>query len=96
MATPIGLGVGLTDKSSTIASGGVAQILAAANKGRSGLAIYNASAGDLWISFVGTAAAAPPSIKILSGAYYETPAPFNTACSIFGATTSQAFTAWEW
>jgi hypothetical protein len=71
----------------------------AANANRIGYWIQNNSAGDLWINEIGgTAAASQPSIKIVSGALYESPV---TGCpvgaiSIYGATTSQAFTAREW
>lgn len=88
----------LTDRSGTIATGGVAQTLMAANSQRRGYWVQNVSSGDLWISAVGTAAASQPALLIPPRALYEvcdgtTP---NTALSIFGATTGQAFTAREW
>lgn len=90
--------VALGDKSGTIASGGAAQTLIAANEGRQGFCIQNQSTGDLWFSSVGTAAATQPSFWLPAGAYYETPvgAAPGTLISIYGATTSQAFAAREW
>lgn len=93
-----GTGLAYTSQSGTVTSGGAAQSLAAANANRAGFSIQNLSTGDLWISDVGTAAAAQPSLKIPAGALYEYPihgVP-RTALSIFGATTSQAFCAREW
>lgn len=86
-----------TNKSGTITLGGTAQTLAAANTSRRGLIVQNLSSGDLWISPFGTAAASQPSLKIAVGAYWEMPINMITsaAISIFGATTAQAFTAWE-
>jgi len=86
------------NKSGTIATGGLAQVLAAANSARVGLFIQNNSTGDLWISSIGTAAAAQPSLWLPPGSYYEFPqggVP-ATAVSIYGATTGQAFSAREW
>lgn len=91
-------GVQPTNRSGTITAGGTAQVLMGANALRTGFWLQNASAGDLWISDVGTAAAASPCIKVVPGALYESP---MTGCptgslSIFGATTAQAFSAREW
>lgn len=86
------------DRSSTITAGTTAQELMPANSERRGFWIMNTSAGDLWINDVGTAAAASPSLKVVSGALYESPitgCPVG-AISIYGATTSQAFSAREW
>lgn len=88
----------VADKSGTITLGGTQQTLMAANTDRKGYLVQNVSAGDLWINDQGNAAATQPSLKLIPGAYYETPltgAP-RTAISIFGATTGQAFTAREW
>jgi hypothetical protein len=87
-----------TNRSGTIATGGQAQTLAAANTSRNGLWVQNLSTGDLWLSDVGTAAAGQPSMKLPPGAYYEFPpngVP-TTALSVYGATTGQAFAAREW
>lgn len=85
------------DKSGTVTTGGVAQVLMAANTARKGFWIQNNSAGDLWISDVGTAAATQPSLKIQSGELYESlvNGVSTSAISIYGATTSQAFSARE-
>ena len=89
---------GLADRSGTIALGGTAQVLMAKNGGRRGFWIQNLSAGDLYINETGAAAASAPSIRIASGALYESirNACPQTAISIFGATTGQAFSAREW
>lgn len=93
-----GKGVTYTDKSGTIAAGGVAQTLMALNASRTGFWIQNVSTGDLWISSLGTAAATQPSLWVPAGTYYEPPTNGvpTAAISIFGATTSQAFSAREW
>lgn len=91
-------GVTATDKSGTIAAGGTAQTAIALNANRRAFWIQNLSAGDLWISDVGTATAASPSLKIVAGGLYES-MPGNcptSAISIIGATTSQAFAAREY
>ena len=87
-----------TDKSGNIAAGGTAQTAIALNANRRAFWIQNLSAGDLWISDVGTATAASPSLKIVAGGLYES-MPGNcptSAISIIGATTSQAFSAREY
>lgn len=89
----------LTSRSGTIATGGTAQQLMAANASRKGWWLQNLSTGDLWVNrFGGTASAAQPNIQIPSGALYETPAggAGSTLVSIFGATTGQAFASGEW
>ncbi len=89
----------LTNRSGTITSGGAAQVLMARNDDRRGFAVQNLSSGDLWIREDGTSAAATqPSLKLIAGAYYETPPRSVTTdeVSIFGATTGQAFYAREW
>lgn len=91
-------GVTATDKSGTIAAGGTAQTAIALNANRRAFWIQNLSAGDLWISDVGPATAASPSLKIVAGGLYES-MPGNcptSAISIIGATTSQAFAAREY
>lgn len=90
--------VDVVNKSGTIASGGVAQQLSAANLNRRGFWLMNMSAGSLWLSDVGTASAASPSLEIKPGVLYEFPyggVPAS-ALSIYGATTGQAFAAREW
>lgn len=89
----------LSDKSGTIAVANTAQTLMPTSNLRNGFSVQNNSAGDLWINELGNAAViAQPSLKIASGALYETPRgyPCPYAISIIGATLSQAFTAREW
>lgn len=84
--------------SGTITSGGTAQTISPENPARSGFLIYNVSSGDLWFRISGTAAATQPSMYLAAGAYFETPDELNLtgSISIFGATTGQAFIAYEW
>lgn len=87
-----------SNRSGTIAVGGTAQTLMAANADRRGFWLQNLSAGDLWINELGVAAAAAPSLKLAAGSLYESPI---TGCpsgpvSVFGATAAQAFSAREW
>ena len=89
------------DISSTIATGGTAQALAAANELRNGYSVQNLSSGNLYVNDVGGAAvttATGASITLIPGALYESPAGVRptAAISIIGATTSQAFAAREW
>lgn len=93
------------DRSSTIASGGVAQSLLAADQNRNGFSVQNLSNGNLYINYVGgtaVSAANGSSITIAPGVLYETPSwgtdgirPVH-AVSIIGATTAQAFACVEW
>lgn len=85
------------NRSGTVTTGGVAQVLAPAWTGRHGCVVQNQSVGDLWVSEVGTAAATQPSIKVPAGNQYLCMSPASDgAISIFGATTAQAFAAREW
>lgn len=86
-----------TNKSGTITSGGVAQTLMALNANRRGFWVQNLSSTDLYINETGSAAASQPSIKIPPNGLYESPAHGcpTAAISIFGATTSQAFSSRE-
>lgn len=90
----------LRDWSTTISSGGTAQILSFANPQRRGFWLQNLSSGTLWINVIGgTATASQPSIAV-----YPSTAPFvspvnmspQTQLSIYGATTGQAYTFQEW
>ena len=87
-----------TDKSGTVTAGGTAQTLMGARASRQGFVVQNLSATDLYINATGTAAANSGSIRIAAGNLYECPnhAVPITAVSIFGATTAQAFTAYEY
>jgi hypothetical protein len=84
-----------TDRSGTIAAGGTAQALAAANTARTFLVGQNTSSGDLWLNEIGGTAAAngAGSYRVASGATFSV----NTsrAISIIGAVTGQAFAATE-
>jgi hypothetical protein len=89
----------LTDRSGTITAGGTAQQLMAANASRIGFSIQNLSTTtDLWVNALGTAAASQPSIKLVPGAYFETPPNFGAvgAISVFSATTGVPFSAREY
>ena len=87
-----------TDKSGNIAAGGTAQTAIALNANRRAFWIQNLSSGDLWISDVGTATTASPSLKIVAGGLYESQPGHcpTSAISIIGSTTSQAFAAREY
>jgi len=85
------------DRGGTIAAGGTAQQMMAANTARRGFLIQNQSTGDLYINGLSSAAANQSSLRIPAGALYET-SPHHSgtgAVSIFGATTGQAFYARE-
>lgn len=83
------------DKSGTIAAGGTAQQLAAANTSRTYLRGQNISGSDLWVNEIGGAAATNGvgSYRVPAGVTFSVNT--NRAVSIFGATTGQAFTATE-
>ena len=87
-----------TDRGGTITAGGTAQPLMAANANRRGFLIQNQHASaDLYVNCLATASAGPTSLKIPAGALYET-GPHHSgtgACSVFGATSGQAFYARE-
>jgi hypothetical protein len=86
-----------TDRGGTITAGGTAQQFMAANATRRGFIVQNQSTGDLYVNCLTTAAGNQTSLKIPAGALYSTdPHHSGTgACSIFGATTAQAFYARE-
>jgi hypothetical protein len=86
------------NRSGVIAIGGVAQTLAAANLVRKGYRVMNLSTGDLWINDKGASAGAgQPSIKLVAGSVYESPAfgASTAAISILGTVAGQAFEAAE-
>ena len=88
-----------TDRSGAIVANGVAQTAMSANSSRKGFLIQNNTGYDLWFSVVGTATAASPSIKLISGGYFETPSSASPtgAVSVFSASgVGQSYTAWEW
>ncbi|MGI8685130.1 MAG: hypothetical protein ACR2MO_08610 [Acidimicrobiales bacterium] len=96
-ATVVATRGALTDRSGTIAAGGAAQVLMAANATRLYLFVVNLSTGDLWINFGTNAVAAQPSIRLQAGDSFVMEAGFvsTQAVSIIGATTAQAFAAKE-
>jgi len=83
-------------ESSTITTGGTAQVLMEANSKRQGIEFYNNSSGSLWLNVVGTATAGGGSIEVRSGGYWSPSVCPVTAISVIGATTAQAFTCWEY
>lgn len=87
-----------TNRSGTIASGGVAQDLMAANPNRQGWEFQNNSNHDLWINDRGDAAVTTqPSIRIAPGSMVNSGlVTTTTKISVIGGTTGQTFTATEW
>ena len=85
------------DRSSTITTGGAAQVAMAALSTRKAYFFQNVSSEIMWGSFVGTAAPnAAGSFPILpNGIIRSTQVCETTALSIYGATTGQKFTMWE-
>ncbi|WDZ97974.1 hypothetical protein Herbaro_09395 [Herbaspirillum sp. WKF16] len=84
-----------TSRSGSIAAGGTAQTLAAANAARLSLKGQNISSADLWINEIGANAAPDTagSYRVAAGATFSIST--NRAISIYGATTGQAFSATE-
>lgn len=84
-----------TSRSGSIAAGGTAQDLAAANTSRKSLTGQNISAGDLWINENGGTAAADSTdaYRVIAGGTFKIST--NEKISIVGATTGQKFTATE-
>ena len=82
----------------TITSGGVAQNALASNPNRQGYRIQNQSTADLYFNETATATIADTSVKLIAGAYFETPINYHPkgAISVIGATTGQAFNAAEY
>ena len=86
-----------TDRSSTITTGGAAQVAMAALATRKAYFFQNVSSEIMWGSFVGTAAPnTAGSFPIQpNGIIRSTQVCETTALSIYGATTGQKYTAWE-
>ena len=86
-----------TDRSSTITTGGAAQVAMAALSTRKGYFFQNISSESMWGSFTGTAAPSTVgSFEIVpNGIIRSTQVCETTALSIYGATTGQKYTAWE-
>ena len=85
------------NRSSTITTGGAAQVAMAALSTRKAYFLQNISSEIMWGSFVGTAAPnTVGSFPILpNGIIRSTQVCETTALSIYGATTGKVFTAWE-
>ena len=86
-----------TDRSSTITTGGAAQVAMAALSTRKGYFFQNISSEIMWGSWIGTAAPSMAgSFPIQpNGIIRSTQVCETTALSIYGATTGKVFTAWE-
>ena len=86
-----------TDRSSTITTGGAAQVAMAALSTRKAYFFQNISSESMWGSFTGTAAPSTVgSFEIVpNGIIRSTQVCETTALSIYGATTGQKYTAWE-
>ena len=86
-----------TDRSSTITTGGAAQVAMAALSTRKAYFLQNISSEIMWGSFTGTAAPSMAgSFPIQpNGIIRSTQVCETTALSIYGATTGQKFTMWE-
>ena len=86
-----------TDRSSTITTGGAAQVAMAALSTRKAYFFQNISNEIMWGSWVGTAAPnTAGSFPIQpNGIIRSTQVCETTALSIYGATTGKVYTAWE-
>ena len=86
-----------TDRSSTITTGGAAQVAMAALSTRKAYFFQNVSSEIMWGSWIGTAAPSMAgSFPIQpNGIIRSTQVCETTALSIYGATTGKVFTAWE-
>ena len=85
------------DRSSTITTGGAAQVAMAALSTRKAYFFQNISSESMWGSFTGTAAPSTVgSFEIVpNGIIRSTQVCETTALSIYGATTGKVYTAWE-
>ena len=86
-----------TNRSSTITTGGAAQVAMAALSTRKAYFFQNISSESMWGSFTGTAAPSTVgSFEIVpKGVIRSTTTCETTALSIYGATTGQKYTMWE-
>jgi hypothetical protein len=89
----------LTDRSGTITAGGTAQNAIASNAARRYLLVRNPKSAteSLWLSLVGTATVASPSLELAAGDAYVAESDLipTNAVSLIAATTAHAFTVWE-
>jgi hypothetical protein len=84
------------DRSGTITTGGVAQVLSPANSSRGVLKVMNTSNAVLYINELGTATLSAPSYVIMPNQEFSFSDGMPlSAVSIIGATTGQSFTARE-
>jgi len=87
-----------TDRGLSVTTAGTAQQLMAANSARRGFTVQNQSSGDCYINGQATATQDFHSLRIASGAYYETPSTHISigAISIVCAVSSASIYAREW
>lgn len=88
----------LTDRSGSVATGGTAQQVAAANPGRRYLLIQNVSDTAMWVNFGAVAVATQPSFLIAASGgslVFEGSFVPTGLVSVFGATTGKAYTIKE-
>ncbi len=85
------------DRSSSITTGGAAQVAMAALSTRKAYFFQNISSEIMWGSWIGTATPSTAgSFPIQpNGIIRSTQVCETTALSIYGATTGKVFTAWE-
>ena len=85
------------DRSSSITTGGLAQVAMAALSTRKGYFFQNISSEIMWGNWVGTAAPnTAGSFPIQpNGVIRSTQVCETTALSIYGETTGKVYTAWE-
>lgn len=88
-------GADYTDRSGTIATGALSQVVAAANSSRRHLSFQNVSDTVMWINDTAVANADQPSIKITPGSYYEPFCPPLGRISVICATAGKAFVCKE-
>lgn len=87
-----------TNRSGTIAAGGVSQVLMAANAGRKGFVIQNPSneIESLWINFTAAANVGQPSIELTPGSSFPYYGAVSTeAINVLAATLGHAYIAKE-
>jgi hypothetical protein len=88
-----------TDHSGTIAIGGQAQQLFAANVTRKGCSFQNLSSDNLYLNDTSSASAGAGSLLVTPGSYWNCAiggVVTNGAISLYGATTGDQFTAKEY
>lgn len=83
-----------TTSSSTLSS----TVALPANPTRNGFFLQNNGSSTIWINLNGPATAAPPSIAVTAGSYYETSPgfPCQGIVTVLSDAASQAYTAKEW